>query len=58
MEKDKEQEELVNPKTDKRTEKATTRIPNPRPMKTIFDMKKEKVKKKTKLNRGKGKKEL
>ena len=37
MEKDKQQEELVNPKTDKWTKKATTRIPNPRPASQIFE---------------------
>ena len=37
MEKDKQQEDFVNPATDKRTEKATKREPNPKPMQKIFE---------------------
>ena len=37
MEQDKQQEEFVNCKTDKKTENSTKREPNPKPMHKIFD---------------------
>ena len=46
MEKDKQQEDFVNPATDKRTEKATKREPNPKPMQNIFEMSDKKEPKK------------
>jgi len=37
MQQDNSQENLINVKTDKRTENATKREPNPRPMNKIFE---------------------
>ena len=37
MEQDNNQEKLINVETDKRTEKANKREPNPRPMNKIFE---------------------
>jgi hypothetical protein len=37
MQQDNNQENLINVKTDKRTENATKREPNPRPMNKIFE---------------------
>ena len=48
MQQDKHQEDFVNPATDKRTEKATKREPNPKPMKKIFEMSDKKEPKKKK----------
>ena len=46
MEQDKQQEEFVNCKTDKKTENSTKREPNPKPMHKIFDGVKPQNKKK------------